>query len=117
MSSYTHDTLQLKFNGRIIDHLGIQMYQSATAALAEFIANSWDANAENVWITLPNSLLSGKITIKDDGIGMTFAECESRYHVTCAGQRKRTNRAGSDPRPESPRFDRLAAAPTFVRKT
>jgi hypothetical protein len=79
MSSYTKDTLQLKFNGRIIDHLGIQMYQSATAALAEFVANAWDANAENIWITLPASLHKAKIVIKDNGVGMTFAECESRY--------------------------------------
>lgn len=79
MSKFTNGTLQLKFNGRIIDHLGIQMYQSATAALAEYVANSWDANAENIWIALPKSLNGGAISIKDDGIGMTFAECESRY--------------------------------------
>ena len=79
MSEFTNETLQLKFNGRIIDHLGIQMYQSATAALAEYVANSWDANASNIWITLPKTLQGGKITIKDDGVGMTFAECESRY--------------------------------------
>jgi len=77
--SYTRDSLQLKLDGRIIDHLGIQMYQSATAALAELVANAWDANAENVWITLPDSLDGASITIKDDGVGMTFAECESRY--------------------------------------
>jgi hypothetical protein len=79
MPSFKRDTLRLTINGRIIDHLGIQMYQSATAALAELVANAWDANAENVWISLPNSLTGAKITIKDDGVGMTFADCERRY--------------------------------------
>jgi len=43
--------LRLNFHGRVIDHLGIQMYQSPTAAIAEIISNSWDADAENVDIT------------------------------------------------------------------
>jgi hypothetical protein len=33
--------LHLSFHGRIIDSLGIQMYQSAVAAVAELIANAW----------------------------------------------------------------------------
>ena len=37
--------LFLRFHGRIIDSLGIQMYQSPVAAVAELIANAWDADA------------------------------------------------------------------------
>jgi hypothetical protein len=32
--------LFLNFHGRIIDHLGIQMYQSPTAAIAEMVSNA-----------------------------------------------------------------------------
>jgi hypothetical protein len=72
--------LVLAFHGRVIDHLGIQMYQSPTAALAELISNSWDADAENVELTLPVSLgADSVITIRDDGNGMTFDECQSRF--------------------------------------
>ena len=72
--------LRLKFHGRVIDHLGIQMYQSPVAAIAELVANAWDADAENVWITLPRQLdRNAEIVIKDDGIGMTFKECEDKY--------------------------------------
>lgn len=44
--------LRLNYSGRIIDHLGIQMYQSPVAAIAELVANAWDADADSVEITL-----------------------------------------------------------------
>jgi len=73
-------TLKLQFHGRIIDHLGIQMYQSPVAAIAELVSNAWDADAENVWITLPEpNQPQPVIEIRDDGVGMTFEECQSRY--------------------------------------
>ncbi|MGB9299791.1 MAG: ATP-binding protein, partial [Anaerolineae bacterium] len=65
-------TLRLTFHGRIIDQLGIQMYQSPVAAVAELVANAWDADAELVQIDLPADLgEDAELTIKDDGIGMT----------------------------------------------
>jgi len=72
--------LKLSFHGRIIDHLGIQMYQSPVAAIAELISNAWDADAEEVKITLPEKGSDdAKIIIEDDGIGMTFEECQNKY--------------------------------------
>ncbi len=55
------------------------MYQSPIAAIAELIANSWDADAENVWITLPERIDDAEIVIRDDGVGMTFDECQAHY--------------------------------------
>ncbi len=72
--------LRLSFHGRIIDHLGIQMYQSPVAAVAELISNAWDADAESVEVTLPEKLdENAEIVIKDNGLGMTFDECQKRY--------------------------------------
>ena len=72
--------LRLNYSGRIIDHLGLQMYQSPVAAVAELVANAWDADAENVDIVLPESLTdTAEIVVKDDGNGMTFAECQGRF--------------------------------------
>jgi Histidine kinase-, DNA gyrase B-, and HSP90-like ATPase len=72
--------LQLAFHGRVIDHLGIQMYQSPIAAIAELVANAWDANAESVEIELPKKLEgSAEIVIGDNGWGMTFEECQNRF--------------------------------------
>lgn len=48
-------TLELRFHGRVIDHLGIQMYQSPVAAVAELIANAWDADADRVDVLLTRS--------------------------------------------------------------
>jgi hypothetical protein len=75
-----HRRLRLKFHGRIIDHLGIQMYESPIAAVAELVANAWDADAETVDIKLPTKLAAtAEIVISDKGVGMTFADCENHY--------------------------------------
>jgi hypothetical protein len=73
-------TLHLAFHGRVIDHLGIEMYQSPVAAIAELISNAWDADATDVQIELPSSLSSGAvIRLRDNGSGMTFDEIQTKY--------------------------------------
>lgn len=73
--------LRLTFHGRIIDHLGIQMYQSPVAAVAELVSNAWDADAEKVEIQLPERIEAedAQLSIKDNGVGMTFRECQDRF--------------------------------------
>ena len=72
--------LFLRFHGRIIDSLGIQMYQSPVAAVAELIANAWDADATCVDVDLPADLSGDPaIVVRDNGVGMTFAECQDFY--------------------------------------
>ena len=73
-------SLELKFHGRIIDSLGIQMYQSPVAAIAELVANAWDADAEKVDIQLPGQIHpNSTIVVSDNGEGMTFEECQNHY--------------------------------------
>ncbi|PQZ10933.1 hypothetical protein C5960_00660 [Cronobacter sakazakii] len=84
------NSLFLNFHGRIIDHLGIQMYQSPTAAIAEMVSNSWDADATEVKITLPTHE-EFSITIQDNGIGMTLDECQNKFLTV--GYDKRKNNA------------------------
>ena len=78
--SAKEEKLYLRFHGRIIDSLGIQMYQSPVAAIAELIANAWDADASKVGVELPENL-SGESTIivRDNGLGMTFKQCQELY--------------------------------------
>ncbi|MFE7011059.1 ATP-binding protein [Streptomyces sp. NPDC057651] len=72
--------LEIRFRGRVIEHLGIDMYQSPVAAIAELVSNSWDADSRKVSVTLPPKIGSGaEIVISDDGEGMTLAQCQSRY--------------------------------------
>lgn len=82
--------LHASFSGSIIEHLGIQMYQSPVAAIAETIANAWDADADKVAITIPSTLYPGsEIIVADDGDGMTFDECEKRFLLI--GYKRRGN--------------------------
>jgi hypothetical protein len=72
--------LYLDFHGRIIEHLGLQMYQSPTAALAEMVSNAWDADATRIEIRLPTELgTDAEIVIQDFGNGMTLAEVQAHY--------------------------------------
>ena len=93
------EKLYLRFHGRIIDSLGIQMYQSPVAAVAELIANAWDADAGRVTVHLPSSLSGDpEIVVKDNGIGMTFAECQKFY--LNVGRNRRGDDKDGDESPE-----------------
>ena len=78
----------LRISRVTIDKLGIQMYDRVSAVLAELIANAYDADAENVTVTLPLSTTLGsnqadsdeeEIRIVDDGIGMTEQQVNDYY--------------------------------------
>ena len=86
--------LRLNYSGRIIDHLGLQTYQSPVAAVAEIVANAWDADADRVELRLPKALAdTAEIVVGDDGNGMTFAECQHRFlNVGLAGGPRRPAR-------------------------
>ena len=84
------ETLKLKFVGALIEQLGAQLYPSATATVAELISNAWDADAQNVWVTIPfgESWKSDKeIVVLDDGHGMTRGQAQERYLVV--GRKRR----------------------------
>ena len=59
----------------VLKHLGINLYSNVAAALTEAVANAWDADAENVVVTVEKE----KIIITDDGIGMTVEDVNDRY--------------------------------------
>lgn len=83
-----------------VDKLGIKMYDRVSAVLAELIANSYDADAETVTITLPwNTFLQAsagqpavgpyEIVITDDGHGMTADEVNLHYLTVGSDRRQR----------------------------
>lgn len=67
-----------KVDTRLTSLLG-ENYRSTEIALKELIDNSWDADAENVWVTLPEPFTNDPIIIKDDGSGMTDREVRNEY--------------------------------------
>ena len=86
--------LEMSFDKNTIQHLGASMYSSMPPAIAELIANAYDADAENVTITIDNK--SKKIIVEDDGIGMSFDDINSQFLVIGRNRRdegkKKTNK-------------------------
>lgn len=84
----TKQKLQLRFDPRTIEHLGIKMYSQLPYALAELVANAYDAGANKVQIQLfDEDPQSKRIVIVDDGEGMTYDEVAEKFLVI--GRRRR----------------------------
>ena len=73
------EELVMSFDPKTIQHLGIRMYSTLPPVIAELIANSHDADAENVIIILSDIDTKKEITIEDNGIGMSFTEINSKF--------------------------------------
>lgn len=61
----------------ILNHLGRNLYRSIMTVLGEAISNSWDADAENVYITIDRE--ANNISIYDDGNGMTESDFQNKF--------------------------------------
>jgi len=68
----------LQIDPRLASILG-ETYRSSEAALKELVDNAWDADADSVWITLPEAMTGEPIIVKDDGSGMTEEEVRTQY--------------------------------------
>ena len=61
----------------VLDHLGRNLYRNFITVLGEAITNSWDAEAENVYIEIDKD---GKyFSIRDDGIGMDETDFRNKF--------------------------------------
>lgn len=77
-----------KVDPRLASLLG-ETYRSTEQALKELIDNAWDADAENVWITLPMAVSGDSIVISDDGHGMSEQEVRKEYLLIARDRRTR----------------------------
>ncbi|MEM0999673.1 MAG: ATP-binding protein [Bacteroidota bacterium] len=66
-----------------------ESYRSTEYALKELVDNAWDADAENVWIYLPDPLTNDPILVIDDGLGMTEKEVKEGYLKIASDRRTR----------------------------
>ncbi|MDE0396166.1 MAG: ATP-binding protein [Candidatus Poribacteria bacterium] len=78
---------QMTINLNVLNHLGINLYSNIPAVLSEVVANSWDADAKNVDIEIGTE----RITITDDGHGMTYEDINDKYLKV--GYERRTHEA------------------------
>lgn len=81
----------MKIERKIVDKLGLKLYDKISAVVAELIANAYDADAENVKVKLPLgkalAVKNGKdvdekgyiVEVIDDGHGMTPDQADEFY--------------------------------------
>ncbi|MDE0375983.1 MAG: ATP-binding protein [bacterium] len=89
-------TYQMTVSLNVLRHLGLGLYSNVAAVLSEVVANSWDADAEHVRISIDVS--EGRVVIEDDGHGMTIADANQKYLHVGYERRKVA--------PLTPRFER-----------
>ncbi|MDS7695577.1 ATP-binding protein [Acinetobacter soli] len=82
--------LELSFDPKTIQHLGVSLYSQLPSVLSELVSNSWDADAENVTISFNNEN-EKEIIYLDDGHGMTFDELNDKYLVIGRNRREETS--------------------------
>lgn len=68
--------LTLKFDPRTIEHLGVRMYSHVPNAVAELVANAYDADATRVEVRIG---VDRSIAVVDDGHGMSRDEVADKY--------------------------------------
>lgn len=81
----------------VLNHLGRNLYRSFVTVLGEAISNSWDADAENVWIYIDKD--NNSFVIKDDGIGMTSDDFQNKFLKIGYSKRKNGDNESSKNRP------------------
>lgn len=80
-----HRDFHITVLGRTLEHLGTQMYKRRDVAVAELVANCWDAGATQVAITVPTrheyDPATSAMSVTDDGTGMTEDQVDDDYLV------------------------------------
>lgn len=72
------EKLFMRFEANTIQHLGVKMYSTMPPALAELIANAYDACATEVRIRLYDNA-EKKVIVEDNGIGMSFDQVNKYF--------------------------------------
>ena len=70
-------TLEMKVNLNVLEHLGMNLYSNVPAVLSEIVANSWDADATKVTISIDTKTKT--IEIQDNGTGMSRDDVIDRF--------------------------------------
>ena len=84
MSSY-----QFNISLSVLNHLGRNLYRNFITVLGEAVSNSWDADANNVWIEIDRENKS--MIILDDGIGMDSDAFQDKFLKIGYSKRKDEN--------------------------
>lgn len=72
-----NDTFSFEISLSVLNHLGRNLYRSFMTVLGEAISNSWDADAQNVWVYIDRG--NNSLIIKDDGKGMDREDFQGKF--------------------------------------
>ncbi len=78
-SDTTNKGLVLKFDPHTIEHLGSNMYSRLPNAVAELVANAYDADANVISVRIRGSGEDQLIVVEDDGHGMSSDDVRDKY--------------------------------------
>ena len=85
------ERLVMRFAAGTVKHFGLHMYSTPVPALAEMVANGWDADSKEVRIDIPLGTpitSDAKITVRDTGHGMVREDCRLKYLVVGRDRRR-----------------------------
>ena len=91
------DLFSFEISLSVLNHLGRNLYRSFMTVLGEAISNSWDADAENVWIYIDRE--KNTLVIKDDGNGMDNSDFRDKFLKIGYSKRKSSNVSSEKKRP------------------
>lgn len=77
MDNNQPDSYRFEISISVLNHLGRNLYRNFITVLGEAISNSWDADANNIWIEIDRA--NSNFSIKDDGIGMDATAFQSKF--------------------------------------
>lgn len=78
----------------VLNHLGRNLYRSFMTVLGEAISNSWDADANNVWVYIDRERDS--LVVKDDGDGMNAKDFQNKFLKIGYSKRKEGSRSAKN---------------------
>ena len=91
------DQFTFEISLSVLNHLGRNLYRSFITVLGEAISNSWDADAENVWIHIDRE--KNYLVIKDDGDGMNSDDFQNKFLKIGYSKRKEGKTKSDKKRP------------------
>lgn len=84
-------SLKFRFDISTFKLLGRELITDRITALFELVKNSYDANANKVWVEFYNVNTLGrnsKIIIRDDGLGMSYEDLRDKWMVIGANNKR-----------------------------
>lgn len=91
----SEESLVLSFEPNTIEHLGVKMYSHIPPALAELIANSYDACSSIVNVRLYDGS-NKRVIVEDNGSGMSFDEVNEFFLRIGRNRRKENQESACD---------------------